>query len=172
MRKKAFTLIEILIVVSVLGILAALVVPEFQDYSQKAKESNAKANLKILRNAIERYAAQHNGVPPGYFLNGDESVSAPRTAFINQLIKATNLQGRSANPGTVGYPFGPYLTEIPANPFSGFNAINVLVDGQELPTQPLGDEAPPFAWIYKISMKIIKFNQSGEDSQGVLYFDY
>ena len=66
MRKKAFTLIEILIVVAVLGILAALVIPEIQDYSQEAKESNAKANLRILRNAIERYAVEHDGLPPGY----------------------------------------------------------------------------------------------------------
>ncbi|GAH74356.1 unnamed protein product, partial [marine sediment metagenome] len=64
--KKAFTLVEILIVVAILGILAAIVIPQFQAHSQEAKEAAAKDNLRILRNAIELYAVQHGGVPPGY----------------------------------------------------------------------------------------------------------
>ncbi|RKY11715.1 MAG: hypothetical protein DRP65_03460, partial [Planctomycetota bacterium] len=49
--KKAFSLVELLIVVAILGILAAIVVPEFQTYTQQAKEAAAKDNLRILRNA-------------------------------------------------------------------------------------------------------------------------
>ncbi len=70
--KYAFTLVEILIVVAILGILAAIVLPTFQDHVQQARESAAKDNLRILRNAIEVYAAQHNDVPPGY-PNDDQS---------------------------------------------------------------------------------------------------
>ena len=61
--KKAFTLIEILIVVSILGILSAIVFPEFQAQAQQSRESAAKDNLRILRNAIEIYAAEHNDIP-------------------------------------------------------------------------------------------------------------
>ena len=68
--KKAFTLVEILIVVTILGILAAIALPTFQGHIIQAKEAAAKDNLRILRNAIELYAAQHNDMPPGY-INGD-----------------------------------------------------------------------------------------------------
>lgn len=52
-RITAFTLVELLIVVSILGILAAIVLPEFQNHSTLAKEAAAKENLRVLRNAIE-----------------------------------------------------------------------------------------------------------------------
>ena len=77
--KKAFTLVEVLIVVAILGILAAIVLPVFRSHSQKAKESAAKDNLRILRNTIEIYAAQHNGIPPGYKNNDPSQLAA--TAF-------------------------------------------------------------------------------------------
>ncbi|MHC4236894.1 MAG: type IV pilin protein, partial [Planctomycetota bacterium] len=49
-----------MIVVTILGSLAAIVIPEFSGHIQKAKESAAKDNLRILRQAIERYAQDHN----------------------------------------------------------------------------------------------------------------
>src|SRR3989339_1948160 len=69
LRLNAFSLVELMIVVAILGILAAIAMPVFQGHIQKAKESAAKDNLRILRNAIEVYAAQHNDVPPGYTNN-------------------------------------------------------------------------------------------------------
>ncbi|MCK5175799.1 MAG: type II secretion system protein [Planctomycetes bacterium] len=56
--KKAFTLVELLIVVAILGILAALVVPEFTTNSLQATEVVAKENLRIIRQQIELYMVQ------------------------------------------------------------------------------------------------------------------
>lgn len=53
--KKAFSLIELLIVVAIIGILAAIVIPEFQTYTQQAKETTAKENTRILRQQFELY---------------------------------------------------------------------------------------------------------------------
>jgi len=64
--KRAFSLVELMIVVAVLGIMAAIVVPQFQSYSTQAKEAVAKDSLRLLRGAIELYTGRHGGVPPGY----------------------------------------------------------------------------------------------------------
>ena len=61
--KTGFSLVELIIVVAVLGIMAAIVVPQFQNQSTKAKEAVAKEGLRILRSAIELYTAQHSGIP-------------------------------------------------------------------------------------------------------------
>lgn len=61
---KAFTLVEILIVVVILGILAAIVVPQFTSASQEAQASNVASQLQTVRNQIELYRVRHNGAYP------------------------------------------------------------------------------------------------------------
>src|SRR6202012_2734477 len=62
--KKGFTLIEILIVVIILGILAAIVIPQFSNASTSAKSSNLASQLQTLRSQIQLYKLQHNDVIP------------------------------------------------------------------------------------------------------------
>ena len=56
--RRAFTLIEILIVVVILGILAAIVIPQFTDASQQAMESSVVTQLQTLRSQIELHDVQ------------------------------------------------------------------------------------------------------------------
>src|SRR5882724_8932128 len=58
-RKTGFTLVEILIVVIILGILAAIVIPQFTNASQDARESALLSQLQTLRSQIELYKLQH-----------------------------------------------------------------------------------------------------------------
>ncbi|MHC4292957.1 MAG: type IV pilin protein, partial [Planctomycetota bacterium] len=51
--KKGFTLVEILIVVVILGILAAIVIPQFTDASTEAKISSLRSDLQMMRSQIE-----------------------------------------------------------------------------------------------------------------------
>lgn len=139
-----------MIVVSILGILAAIVYPEFQGHVQQAKEAQAKANLKLLREAIERYAAEHNGVPPGY-LNNDPTNEPSGIRFYVQIAQNKT-----------------YLPKLPKNPFNNRMNLFAVPNGQPLPTENVGD----YGWIYQASSKTIQLNWFETDSEGRLFFDY
>ena len=150
--KRGFSLVEMLIVVAILGILAAIVLPQFQSHSQEAREVAAKDNLRILRQQIELYAAQHDGVPPGY-PNDDLSATPSYMAFGRQM---TELEHR--------------LSQMPENPFNNLALINVLGDNEDFPPAPVDTDL--YGWIYKPATKTIKLNWLGTDSAGVAYFEY
>jgi len=63
-QKRAFTLIEILIVVVILGILAAIVVPQFTDAASTAEDNTVKSTLQTVRSQIELYKFKNSGNPP------------------------------------------------------------------------------------------------------------
>ncbi len=69
-KQRAFTLAELLIVVIILAILAAIIVPQFSSATVDAQESALDANLTGLRSAIELYHAQHGVLYPGRVATG------------------------------------------------------------------------------------------------------
>ncbi len=56
--KKGFTLIELMIVVAIIGILAAIAIPNFLRFQLKSKTSEGKVNLSAMRTAEESYLAE------------------------------------------------------------------------------------------------------------------
>lgn len=66
-KRRGFTLIEILIVVVILGILAAIVVPQFTNASQEATASSIRSQLQTLRGQIELYRVRNGGALPTGF---------------------------------------------------------------------------------------------------------
>ena len=109
---KGFTLVEVLIVVIVLGILAAIVVPQFTDASTDAKFSSLRTNLQTIRGQLELYKIQHDETYPTL---GD---------FVDQTTAASKPDGSTAPLGTAGYNLGPYLQSIPNNPYTGTHTID------------------------------------------------
>jgi prepilin-type N-terminal cleavage/methylation domain-containing protein len=147
---RAFTLVEVLIVVAILGILAAVIVPEYRGHTQRAKESSAKESLQMLRSAIERYAIQHNGVPPGY-PSADPSLTPNYLQYGFQLVRD-----------------GHYLSELPENPFNGHVNVRVILDDEPFPAEATG----AYGWVYKPATKDIRLDWPGTDPSGKVYFEY
>ena len=113
--KHGFTLVEILIVVVILGILAAMVIPVFGQASTDAKTSALASNLQKLRLQIELYKNHHNGHYPG--------AAGGVNTFDLTMTQKTNLSGE-VGVGTQ-YQYGPYLERIPVNSFTGDNTVRI-----------------------------------------------
>ena len=60
-NKKGFTLIELMIVVAIIGILAAIAIPKFADLINKSKEGATKGSLASVRSAIQVYYGDNEG---------------------------------------------------------------------------------------------------------------
>ena len=104
MKRTGFTLVEILIVVIILGILAAIVIPQFTEASNDARESALSSDLQTLRSQLELYKVQHLDSYPD---------TADMAAFVNQLTSKTDVNGNIDANGA----FGPYLQSFPTNPY-------------------------------------------------------
>ncbi|MCX5682364.1 MAG: prepilin-type N-terminal cleavage/methylation domain-containing protein, partial [Planctomycetota bacterium] len=112
--KKGFTLVEILIVVIILGILAAIVIPQFTQASTQAKESNLKTNLQTIRSQLLLYKMQH------------DAEAYPGAAFVAQMTTYTNSAGAAQAASDATHNLGPYLQSIPVNPASNLNAVRIV----------------------------------------------
>lgn len=107
-RQSGFTLVEILIVVIILGILAAIVIPQFSDASSEARESSLDSNLRAIRSQSELYKAQHNDVYP--WDDGTGALDSD-AEIIRKMTTKTDVDGAA------GGDLGPYMQQVPVNPF-------------------------------------------------------
>jgi len=143
--RSAFSLIEVLLVVTIMAILAAAVVPTFSTSGDDAKEASLLETLQILRSQIALHKLDHGGLPPLFQSNDLEA-----------LYKKTDADG-SINEASG--EFGPYLvTGMPANPLTGEKHVK----GQ---TYPFGSATGDEGWLYDEATGNIAPNLAG-------YLDY
>ncbi len=89
-RANAFTLVEVLIVVTILGLLAAIVAPQFTEATDEAMATTVQGQLQTVRRQIELYNAQNPTTPYDEF--------TPVATFWNPLVAGDYVHGEPRNP--------------------------------------------------------------------------
>ena len=82
-KAKGFTLIELMIVVAIIGILAAIAVPKFADLIRKSNEGATKGNLGAIRSALSIYFGDNDGMYPA---GTDAADAALATNLVRKYI--------------------------------------------------------------------------------------
>jgi len=147
--KSGFTLVEILIVVVILGILAAIVIPQFTDASTEAKNSRLCSDLQSVRSQIELYKIQHNDVLPGTVAGVDFETALTGYTMQSGALAAPQAPG----PGVVG----PYMQKIPTNPFIDDPAVGILVTEAAAGAAP-GDDSS--GWFFNSTTGVFQANDN------------
>ena len=156
LQNDGFTLIELLMVVIILGILAAVVIPQFSGSAEDAKISALKSNLSSIRSAVELYQVQH-------------SSKYPDPNIIIQLTRYTDPNGIPNQTKTTVYKYGPYLKQgFPKNPFAqnSDKAAQIYIDSTTatigtIRANPTGSVAE--GWVYASKTGEFIANTGGYD---------
>ena len=106
MNKKGFTLIELLVVILIIGILLALIIPNFVLFQERARRTSVKNNMHVVQTSLEAYAVDHSGNYPTDDISWDLGDEEGMAAYF---------------PG--GDPIGEggdaIAGQLPVNPYSG-----------------------------------------------------
>lgn len=179
--QAGFTLVELLIVVIILAILAAIVIPQFSSATIDAQESAIKANLEALRSATELFKVQHNNVYPGATATTGGTCAATKgtglintaQAWMDHLLMASDVAANSCSlSDTLTFRYGPYVRKgIPPDSITnkGSLAAEIVVTATGAPIVPA---AATGGWAVDTKSGQIVMNSNATDSKGKAYSTY
>jgi prepilin-type N-terminal cleavage/methylation domain-containing protein len=113
-RQAGFTLIELMIVVVIIGVLAAVAIPNFISMQGRAKEGSTKANMHTFQISAEDFAVMHDGVYATDALSVLPHLPGGEALFVNPFAhgigvgvawedRASYAAGPTATPGLTSY---------------------------------------------------------------------
>ena len=145
-------MLELVIVVVIIGIIAAIAIPRMSRGSAGAADSALSGNLAVLRNAIDLYAAEHNGTYP------------TEANIANELTQYTDAAGVAQATKDATHIYGPYVRKIPPLP----------VGAEKGSTGVANAAAVGVGWIYSATTATIKANcpDAEKDVSGKAYNIY
>lgn len=126
---RAFSLIELVIVVVIIGVVAAIAIPRMSSAASRASDAAIQADIAAFQRAIDLYAAEHANRSPAH--DADGNVNTDDGMFVSRLISKSSLEG-----DTGSGVFGPYLLAIPVNTFN--NLDTVRIDGDPAGSDKMG----------------------------------
>jgi general secretion pathway protein G len=132
---RGFTLIEILIVVVILGIMAAIVVPAFATYGRTARQASLVSTIRTLRSQIQAYRIQHGDDLP------DLAAASAAGNHFQPLTEQTTYGSPPTNRG-------PYLTSVPTNSLTNGSVVKNVIT---MNATGLPDPVPGADFIYDYS---------------------
>ncbi len=109
-RYHGFTLIELMIIVTIIGILAAIVIPTFSNANDTAKGSSVASQLNTVKKSLVMYNTDHDGQYP-----------TDAQLITNQWQVLTNTT--DINGDVTGSDYGPYFQKPPFNAFKDSSIV-------------------------------------------------
>ena len=151
-RYSGFSLLELVIVVVIVGIIAAIAIPRMSRGSAGAADAALSGDLAVLRNAIDMYAAEHNGNFPS------------ARDIEEQLLEYTDSDGNTRSTPNETHIYGPYLRKIPPLPVGSHKGCTQIRTSSNNNT----------GWIYDPDTGEIHANCSNRerDAAGTRYNEY
>ncbi len=159
-RRGGFTLVELLIVVIILAILAAIVIPQFTASTSDARDAAIDSTLSNMRTAIDLYRQQHDDYPAATS-NPSSDQAGALAQFWDELTKYTKTDGTvSATKDLANFPYGPYLRKNTL-PKVNDDATLVITDDANLPLAATGTGG----WIYSTATGQFRVNDPAYDGR-------
>jgi prepilin-type N-terminal cleavage/methylation domain-containing protein len=151
-RTEGFSLLELVVVVVIIGIIAAVAIPRLSRGSAGAADAALSSDLAVLRNAIDLYAAEHNGAFP------------TKDKIADALLKYTDTAGVVNPTKDTTYIYGPYIYRIPPLPVGIRKGKTGISDVDD----------PNVGWIYDEKVGTIGANCASSEKDGTdkPYKDY
>lgn len=156
---KAFTLVELMIVISIVGLLSSIATPKMSDMVRKANEALSKNNLGVLRSVTAIYYADHSGVWPYQ----NTAVGADDFSLLSTLDSGAAVAPKyiSAIP--------PLKTGIRV-PVEGKNEVAVAIDGgtyYDYETRACHDFVAAWVYLKDIGMWYINCDATDTKNEGI-----
>lgn len=156
-RMRGFSLLELVIVVVIIGIIAAIAIPRMSRGTAGATDSALTGDLAVLRNAVELFAAEHDGKYPTI-----GKIDQQLTLYTDSTNTSDPVAAKDAT-----HQFGPYVRAIPKLPVGTYKGKDTFT----ATTPPGTAEA---GWVYdEVTGKVQANTKDNEiDAAETKYSDY